>query len=42
MERMMNKLRRDECGQIAVLMVLTIPVILMAMGLALDTGIWLF
>ena len=36
----MNSLRRNEAGQIAILMVLVLPLMLMAVGLALDTGLW--
>ena len=36
----MNNLRREEAGQIAIMMVLTIPVMFMFMALALDAGVW--
>ena len=36
----MNKLRRQENGQIAILMVMVLPVVFLLMALPLDAGIW--
>ena len=37
----MNDLRRQENGQMAILMVMVLPVIFLILALPLDAGIWL-
>ncbi len=39
-EKMMNNLRRQEDGQMAILLVMVLPVVFLLFALPLDAGVW--